>query len=279
MRLLLVYSNCGPIDPREAEGGSETRFDLRREVKGAGIREMRVLVVGASGATGRLLVKELLGRGMFVLAFVRSAERFAGMVEAHDRLKVEQASPLELSEELLFQHVDGCDAVVSCLGHSLSFKGIYGKPRQLVTEAAQRLCGAAKARKTGLPVKFLLMNSTGCRNYDIGEKISFLERYVVALIRLLVPPHRDNEGASHYLRRVLGANSEKVEWVIVRPDSLVDKDKVSEYRLHESPTRSAIFDSGKTSRINVAHFMASLLSEEELWELWKGRTPVLYDSE
>lgn len=240
---------------------------------------MRVLVVGASGATGSLLVKELLARGMSVLAIVRSAERFIGRLGPHDRLSVEQASPLEVGREQLVQWVSECDAVVSCLGHTLSFKGIYCKPRRLVTEATQRLCEAAKASKTGAPVKFVLMNSTGCQNRDLGETVSLPERCVVALIRLLVPPHRDNENASRYLRKELGANDERVEWVVVRPDSLVDLESVSKYQLHNSPIRSAIFDSGKTSRINVAHFMARLLSDQGLWERWKGKTPVLYDSE
>lgn len=64
----------------------------------------------------------------------------------------------------------------------------------------------------------------------------------------------------------------------MRPDGLVDHDEVSEYELHPSPTRSAIFDSGQTSRINVAHFMASLLTEEEPWARWKGATPVIHDA-
>lgn len=36
---------------------------------------MRVLVVGGSGATGRLLVRQLLDRGLSVRAIVRSPER------------------------------------------------------------------------------------------------------------------------------------------------------------------------------------------------------------
>jgi hypothetical protein len=33
------------------------------------------------------------------------------------------------------------------------------------------------------------------------------------------------------------------------------------------------------SRINVAHFMARLAVEDELWQEWKGQMPVIYNKE
>ena len=49
------------------------------------------------------------------------------------------------------------------------------------------------------------------------------------------------------------------------------------YELHPSPIMSPLFDSGKTSRINVAHFMADLMTDETCWETWKGQMPVIYN--
>ena len=49
------------------------------------------------------------------------------------------------------------------------------------------------------------------------------------------------------------------------------------YDVHPSPTRSAIFNAGKTSRINVAHLMAELVLGDEVWERWRGQMPVLYN--
>jgi hypothetical protein len=65
----------------------------------------------------------------------------------------------------------------------------------------------------------------------------------------------------------------------VRPDTLINEDEVTEYEVHPSPTRSAIFDAGKTSRINVGHFMAELITDDELWNRWKGQMPVIYIKE
>ena len=58
---------------------------------------------------------------------------------------------------------------------------------------------------------------------------------------------------------------------------LIDKDEVTPYDVHPSPTRSAIFDAGKTSRINVAHFMALLMTDQAEWSKWRGQMPVIYN--
>ncbi|MBT4397934.1 MAG: NAD(P)-dependent oxidoreductase, partial [Bacteroidetes bacterium] len=41
------------------------------------------------------------------------------------------------------------------------------------------------------------------------------------------------------------------------------------------PIKSAIFDKSKTSRTNVAHFMADLITDDEVWTKWKGQMPVI----
>lgn len=240
---------------------------------------MTALVVGASGATGRLLVEQLLNRGQQVKIIVRSTNNLPDAVTNHDHLTVIQASVLDLSDAEMAQHVSGCDAVASCLGHNMSFKGIYGQPRRLVTDATRRLYRAIRAVKVDTPVRFVLMNTTGNRNRDHPEPISFGQKIVIGLLRLLLPPHVDNEQAADYLRSIVGQNDSAIEWAAVRPDGLIDENEVSEYEIHPSPIRSAIFDAGKTSRINVAHFMAELITDDQTWNQWKGQMPVIYNRE
>jgi len=81
-----------------------------------------------------------------------------------------------------------------------------------------------------------------------------------------------------YLRTGIGQNHPTIEWAAVRPDGLTDEDEVTPYDVHPSPIRSAIFDAGQTSRINVAHFMAELITDDGMWAEWKGRMPVIYNS-
>ena len=238
---------------------------------------MNNLIVGATGATGRLLTEELLNRGQFVKVIVRSPDKLPVAVRNHDRLSVIQASVLDLSDAELTQHVKGCDGVASCLGHNMTLKGLFGHPRKLVTDATRRLCEAIRANGPGKPVKFVLMNTTGNRNRDLDEPIPFSQKFVVGLLRLLLPPHRDNEQAADYLRSQIGQNDELIEWTAVRPDNLIDKDEVTAYEVHPSPIRSAIFDPGQTSRINVGHFMADLITADDIWQKWRGQMPVIYN--
>lgn len=239
---------------------------------------MTTLVVGASGATGRLLVKQLLHRDQNLKVIVRSPDKLSEDIRTHENVSVIHASVLDLSDAEMAQHVNGCDAVVSCLGHTMNLKGLYGHPRRLVTDATRRLCEAIKVNMPQTPVKFVLMNTVGNSNRDIPERVSFGPQCVIGLLRVLLPPHVDNEKAADYLRTNVGQHDREIEWVAVRPDGLIDEGNVTEYEVHASPIRSAIFDAGKTSRINVSHFMAELITDHEIWNTWKGQMPVIYNT-
>jgi uncharacterized protein YbjT (DUF2867 family) len=68
---------------------------------------MTVLVVGASGATGRLLVEELLGRSQSVRAIVRSPEKLPDTLRDHHLLTIVHANLLELSDGEIARHASG----------------------------------------------------------------------------------------------------------------------------------------------------------------------------
>ncbi|MGB1250280.1 MAG: NAD(P)-dependent oxidoreductase [Candidatus Promineifilaceae bacterium] len=239
---------------------------------------MTILIAGASGATGRLLVEQLLNRGQQVRAIVRSPERLPDHLRNDANLSIITASILNLSDAEMAQHVQGCHAVASCLGHNLSFKGLFGQPRKLVTDATRRLCDAIKANQSASHTKFVLMNTAGNRNRDLLEPISSAEKGVVGLLRLLLPPHSDNEAAADYLRTQIGSQDPAVQWVAVRPDGLINQADVTDYTVHPSPIRSAIFNPGVTSRINVGAFMAELITNADLWAQWQGQMPVIYNN-
>ena len=239
---------------------------------------MTTLVVGASGATGKQLVEQLLNKEQMVKVIVRSPENLPESWKNNDRVSVIQASVLDIGEADMAKYVKGCHAVASCLGHNMSWKGIFGEPRKLVTDTVSILCNAIKKNNSdNKPVKFVLMNTTGNRNRDLNEPISKGQKLVIGLLRLLLPPHVDNEKAADYLRTKIGQKDNFIEWAAVRPDNLENEDKVTEYEVYPSPIRSAIFDAGTTSRINVGHFMAELITENDIWNKWKGQMPVIYN--
>jgi hypothetical protein len=238
---------------------------------------MTTLVLGASGATGRLVVQQLIDNGQEVKVIVRSMDDLPILFKDHQQIIITQASLLDMSEAEIIDQVNGCQAVISCLGHNLTFKGVYGYPRRLVTDALKKTCLAIEKTNPEAPVKYILMNTTGNQNKKAGEKVSLCQSIVVGLIRFLIPPHADNEEAAKYLQTNFGNNHKSIAWTAVRPDSLTNEEVVSHYSVYLSPIRSAIFDAGKTSRINVAHFMSQLVTCDETWSQWNGHMPVIYN--
>jgi nucleoside-diphosphate-sugar epimerase len=239
---------------------------------------MNILVVGASGATGKLLVNHLLASGQKVKIIVRSTLNLPASWKNNSQLTVINTNITELSVEKMSEIIADCQSVASCLGHNLTWKGVFGKPRRLVAETVELLCEAIIKNTSLRPIKFVLMNTAGNSNRDLDEPVSVGQKIVIGLLRLLLPPHPDNENAADYLRKQIGKCNEHIEWVVVRPDNLINEENVSDYSLHKSPTRSAIFNPGKTSRINVGDFMARLLTNDNLWSEWKGQMPVIYNA-
>ena len=117
------------------------------------------------------------------------------------------------------------------------------------------------------------MNTVGNAHRGIPEKPPISQRIVVWILRHLIPPHADNEQAAEYLRTSIATDHPSLSWVAVRPDALVNEGAVSDYTIHPSPTRNAIFNSGKTSRINVAHLWLNSPTDTSLWNTWQCQMP------
>jgi len=240
---------------------------------------MTTLVVGASGATGNQLVEQLLNVGQKVKVLVRPTGKVPDSWKINDEITIIKARISEISVDEMIKHLIDCQSVAFCLGHNITLKGVFGKPRKLVSDAVKLLCMAIQKNSPDKSIKFVLMNTTGNRNSDLNEPISFGEKLVMGLIRLLVPPQSDNEKAADFLRVNIGQKNKLIDWVAVRPDTLINEDNVTEYELYASPIRSALSNPGKTSRINVGNFMSRLIVENDLWNKWKGQMPVIYNKE
>lgn len=237
----------------------------------------QVLLVGGTGRTGRCVLRQFLQRGVAVRAIVRSAQRLPEDLAAHPALTVVEADLLSLGDEDLLRHVAGCDAVVSCLGHTISLEGVFGPPHDLVTRAVERLCRAIEASRPDEPVRFILMSSVSV-NHPAGldTRRGALEKALLRVLRALVPPARDNQRAADTLHGRIGTGSPFVRWVAVRPDTLVEGD-VSGYSVHGTLV-SSLFKPDHTSMANVAHFMCELATREDTWEEWAGKLPVIVDA-
>jgi len=233
-----------------------------------------VLLLGATGATGRLAVQQLLTKGFDVHAVVRSRQRLPSDVLDNPKLTIIEASVLDLSDQQMADLVLDKEAVIQCLGHNITLMGMYGRPRDLCTQASRRICSAIEKTKPEAPVKYILMNTCGVGNADGSDEHvrSMAQNVLLWLLTVLLPPMKDNVEASHYFSLDVGQNNQYLEWCTVRPDTLIDDD-VSEYELHPGLIQG-LFDTSKTSRANVALFMCELL-DSDTWQKWKFKLPYI----
>lgn len=239
--------------------------------------QQTVLVVGGTGRTGLRALQQLLGRGVEVRAIVRSRGKLPPDVASSPRLTVIEASLLSLSDAELQGHLRGCAAVVSCLGHVLSLRGVLGPPRDLVTDATKRLCRGIEALAPAAPVKLVLMSSVSVhRPRGLDARRSTFERAFLWMLRGVLPPARDNQRAADFLLEAIGTNHPFVEWAVVRPDTLLEGE-VSAYALHEGLV-SGLFTPARTTMANVAHLMCELVTNPGTWAEWKGKLPVIVDA-
>ena len=239
---------------------------------------MKVLVLGATGATGRLVVEQLLNRNVNVKAVVRNESPVLNKFKNNGLLEIITGNISDFNQDKNVDLVKDCTAVVCCLGHNLTFRGLFGKPRMLVRNSIINICNAVESRKRD-NVKIILMNTTGNMNRKNGEHYSFKDRVMLSILNVLLPPQKDNVEAAGFLINTIGENNPEVEWTAVRPDTLINEMTETEYEVFESPKRSPVFDPGKTSRINTARFMVDLLLKDEFWNLWKFKMPVIYNKQ
>lgn len=237
---------------------------------------MKVLVLGASGATGKLVVQQLVKKNIHVRVVVRESAILPSQISDDKSIEIIKGNINDFEIAKIKDLIEDCDSVICCLGHNISFKGIFGPPHKLVYNTVFKIIEALQS--LNLNQKFILMSTTAYTNRKIGEVNNFGEKIVFSLLKLLLPPHKDNMLAADHLVYKLDSKT-SIDWVAVRPDSLIDEENVSNYEIHNKKIRSPIFNPGKTSRVNVSNYMAELVTNDKLWKEWKHKTPVIYNKE
>ncbi|MBM4132049.1 hypothetical protein FJ250_13665, partial [bacterium] len=196
----------------------------------------------------------------------------------HPLLTVVEADLLALDDRALAVQVEGRGAVISCLGHNLHLRGLFGPPRDLVTRAAARLCAAIRDSRPAIPIRFILLGSVsvnrpGARDPRRGAG----EQVLLWTLRALLPPARDNQRAADHLHHAVGTADPHLQWVALRPDTLTEGE-VSPYSVHDGLVCS-LARPGRTRRANLAHFICELATDDGTWRRWAGRMPVIVDAD
>ena len=161
---------------------------------------MRVIVFGASGATGRRLVGQALADGHQVTAFVRNASRLDLRSE---RLTVVVGDVAEVT--VVASAVDAHDGVLCALGAATPLR----RDRTLVEGVSH----IVSAMEQSAARRLVYLSFLGVR--EGRRQLSTLGRYLVApvLLRNVVADHEAKE-------QIIRQSS--LDWVIVRPPRLTN---------------------------------------------------------
>jgi putative NADH-flavin reductase len=205
---------------------------------------MKVLIIGATGATGRILMGEALAQGYEVTALARNPSTLAP--EDH-RLRVLEGNALDASS--VEAAVAGQDAVLSALGTRSA------RPTTLFSESTHNVIGAMD--KHGVR---RLVCITGVGVGDSKGHVGFLYDRIIRPF-VVKNIYEDKERQEEAIKQ------SDLDWVIVRPAQLTDEPARGEYSVFLKGSYTAT----KISRADVAAFMLAQLTDDT----YVRKTPVI----
>jgi len=178
---------------------------------------MKIVVFGATGATGRHVVDQALSVGHAVIAVARHPEKVA----PHPNLVVRVGDVLDAAS--LRDSCHDADAVISCIGPRIkgSSSAIMNNLRPGTTMSVGTANMVAAAEAAGVR-RFVFQSGIGLSD---GSEMSRSHRWI---LRLLWRPTfaaaiRDKAEGERILRASM------LDWVIVRPVSLQDAASTDNY--------------------------------------------------
>ena len=161
-------------------------------------RPSRILIVGATGGTGRELVAQALERGYAVTALVRNPSR---LQIKHPRLIVAQGDVLDYNS--VEAAMRGQEAVVSALGHKRFFY-----PTRILSEGTRNILRAMEAHQVA---RFVCATSLGLG--DSAGRMGLF--YTLFIIPMILPLYFWDKTRQERL-----IAQSRSDWTIVRPGVL-----------------------------------------------------------
>lgn len=213
----------------------------------------RILLYGATGRTGGLILTYALQQGYAVTALVRSPEK---LTRQSDHLTVVKGLPTNLED--VRRAMPGCEAVISTLSalpesEAFSFKRV-ASPHTLETTMRHIITAM---NELGLQ-RLVTLSSIG-----VGDSWPYAPWYMRLAIRLT---NFKITFADHAAQEALLRQS-SLDWTVARPVALNDKEQPGELVVSYQTTPSPF----QMSRQQLARFMVDCLSNDS----FLGQAPLL----
>lgn len=202
----------------------------------SGPAPVSILIVGATGGTGRQLVTQALARGYTVTALVRNP---SGLQIDHPKLTVLKGDILDPGS--VEAAMLGQDAVLSALGHKQ-----YFYPTRILSEGTTNILHAMETHGVR---RFVCETSLG-----LGDSAGRLGlSYNLFVIPVILPFYFWDKTRQE---RAVAESSR--EWVIVRPGALTNR--AARGSVKHGPAIGSFFLTVAISRADVAAFMLDQLT-------------------
>jgi putative NADH-flavin reductase len=205
---------------------------------------MKILVLGATGATGQLIVRDATESGHYVVALVRAKARA-------DLPGAELIEGDVCDAGTLARALDGCDAVVSALGTGMGLREV-----DLLSVATRALVAAMT--RAGVR-RLICISALGVG--DSRKHGGFVFDRLFQPV-LLGPAYKDKE------RQEAAIRASSLDWVVIRPAMLTNGPARGRIR---ATIDLAGVHGGKIARADVAQFVIEQLTTDT----WLRRTPVI----
>jgi len=209
---------------------------------------MKVIIFGATGPTGRELVARALEKGHDVTAFARNPKGLGMEEEEGFRIVTGDA----LQPKTVDRAMKGQQAVLCAIGPR-AHTGTGETPSNVCSVATRHIIEAMEHTGTK---RLVTLSSVGVGDSrgkrQAGMFFGLLqEAFIVPLF--LKAQFKDKELQEEYVR------DSSVDWVIVRPTSLVDRPATGKFQVAKNGETVP----GRISRADVAAFMVDQLTSNE----------------
>lgn len=195
----------------------------------------RILIIGATGGTGRHLVTQALERGLTVTVVVRDPSKLR---INHERLAVIQGDVLDPSS--LEPAMRDQEAVVSALGHKRFFY-----PTRILSRGTGNILRAMELQGVN---RLICMSSLG-----IGDSAGYMGLYyTLFVIPFILPFYFWDKTRQEKIITESG-----LDWIIVRPGLLTNGSRRG--RVHHGGSVGSFIWTVRVSRADVAAFMLDQL--------------------
>ena len=215
---------------------------------------MKILILGATGRTGRHILETALIRKIEINCLVRSTKKIKNFIP-NDKLTVHLGSPDKMED--LEKAAEGCDTIISVLNISRKSDFPWSSlltPKTFLSDVMKNIITMANADNSTINS---VVTCSAWGVHETNQHIPWWFRLLIKFSNIRVA-YKDHER-----QETLLSESKNIKWAIVRPVGLINRKKVKvvSVSLDNKPKPGMTI-----SRRELAQFMLDIaINDRDYW--------------